>query len=180
MDLWKISPLSICLSSLQTTKWRQAVVFCIATTFHSLSRVAARCWAAVYHDVVISNKGIWLWPGELFKIVQAGRTRAFEELFLDFLIYHSATRIIDENSKRLWTLFTIHFGAWVSQSWMPRGWKKRASKLDSVHSAPAMQVPSAWGGSEGKVTHKVDLCHAIASDLCEESSGRSLQTQMVE
>ena len=123
---------------------------------------SARCWAAVYHDVVILSYQTkvsgcnWV---SCSKIVQAGRTRAFlGVVFVDFLIYHSATtnhwwKL--EASFELWTILVLR----ASQSLIPREcWNTHASKLDPVHSAPAMQVPSAWAisqGSEGKVTHKV-------------------------
>lgn len=70
---------------------------------------------------VISNKGIWLQLSELFKNCSSRKNKGiFRCCFVDFLIYHSATRIIDENSKRVLNSEPFILVLRASQSLIPR------------------------------------------------------------
>ena len=108
---------------------------------------------------VISNKGIWLRLGELFKNCSSRKNKGiFRCCFVDFLIDHSATRIIDENSKRVlnsepfWCLGRL--SRWYpvnAETPTPRSWI-RCTRLLRCRCRPPERSPKA---GEGKVTHKV-------------------------
>ena len=151
----------ICLSSLQTTKWRQTVVFCIATTFHSLSRVAPQDAGQRYTMMLSFQTKVsgcdWV---SCSKIVQAGRTRAFlgVVLLISWFITQPQESLMKTRSE-FWTLNPSFWCLGRLSRWYPvnaetptpRSWI-RCTRLLRCRCRPPERSPKA---GEGKVTHKV-------------------------
>lgn len=97
--------------------------------------------------------------GELFKNCSSRKNKGiFRCCFVDFLIYHSATRIIDENSKRvlnsepfILVLGRLSRGYPVNaETSAPRSWIRCTRLLRCRCRPPELEK----GRGPGKVTHK--------------------------